>query len=67
MHKGPHVRAVPEEFPHLSVESFPPYCPDLDPVEWLWAWPKYGRLARASFNSLYHGRRGEPWGRIHLT
>ena len=55
MHKGPHVRAVLAEFgPRLSVEQFPPYCPDLDPVEWLWAWAKYGRMANLAPRDLRH-------------
>jgi transposase len=45
MHKGPHVRQVLEEFPRLSIEQLPPYCPDLNPIEPLWGWIKYGRLA----------------------
>lgn len=54
MHKGPHVRQVLAEHPRLWVESFPPYCPDLDPVEWLWAWMKYGRLANLAPRDLRH-------------
>ena len=54
MHKGPHVRAVLAEFPRLSLEAFPPYCPDLDPVEWLWAWAKYGRMANLAPRDLRH-------------
>jgi transposase len=45
MHKGPHVRKVLEEHPRLRLEQLPPYAPDLNPVEWLWAWLKYDRLA----------------------
>ena len=54
MHKGPHVRAVLDEFPRLSAEQFPAYCPDLDPVEWLWAWAKYGRMANLAPRDLRH-------------
>jgi len=54
MHKGPHVRAVLAEFPRLSVEQLPPHCPDLDPVEWLWAWMKYGRMANLAPRDLRH-------------
>jgi transposase len=45
MHKGPHVRQVLEEFPRLSIEQLPSYCPDLNPIEPLWGWIKYARLA----------------------
>jgi transposase len=29
---------------HWHVEWFPPYAPDLNPVDYLWAYLKYGRL-----------------------
>ena len=45
MHKGPHVRQVLAEFPRLTVEQLPPYCPDLNPIEWVWSWIKYAQLA----------------------
>jgi transposase len=45
MHKGPAVRQVLAEFPRLQTEFLPAYAPDLDPVEWLWSWIKYGKLA----------------------
>jgi transposase len=45
MHKGPAVRQVLAEFPRLRTELLPAYAPDLDPVEWLWSWIKYGKLA----------------------
>lgn len=54
MHKGPHVRAVLEAHPRLSLEEFPAYCPDLDAVEWLWAWAKYVRLANFCPRDVKH-------------
>ena len=45
MHKGPHVRQVLEENPRLTIEQFPPYCPDLNPIEPVWGWIKYAKLA----------------------
>jgi transposase len=54
MHKGPHVRAVLQEHPRLTLEQFPPYCPDLNPVEGLWSWVKYGRLANFCPRDLRH-------------
>jgi transposase len=45
MHKGPHVRQVLEDNPRLSIEQLPPYCPDLNPIEWVWSWIKYAQLA----------------------
>lgn len=54
MHRGPHVRQVLAQHPRLTLEQFPPYCPDLDPVEWLWAWAKYGQMANLGPRDLRH-------------
>jgi transposase len=54
MHKGPFIRAVLEEFPRLSLEQFPAYCPDLNPIEWFWSWVKYSELANFCPRDLRH-------------
>lgn len=55
MHKGPHVRQVLEAFAdRLSIEQLPPYCPDLNPVEWLWSWMKYGELVNFCPRDVRH-------------
>lgn len=55
MHKGPHVRAVLEEFgPRITLEQLPSYSPDLNPVEWLWSWIKYCELANFCPRDLRH-------------
>jgi transposase len=38
----------------LSLEFFPPYAPELNPVEYLWAWLKTNPLANSFFGSLDH-------------
>ncbi len=46
MHKGDAIRGCLARFaPQLSVERLPPYAPMLNPVEGVWRWLKYGRLA----------------------
>jgi transposase len=45
IHKGPDLRQLLRRFPRLSVESLPPYAPDLNPVEFLWNHLKYDQLA----------------------
>jgi transposase len=45
IHRGEPIRRVLADFPRLSLESLPPYAPDLNPVEHLWGHIKYGRLA----------------------
>jgi transposase len=44
MHKGEPIRQVLDDFPRLSLERLPPYAPDLNPVEYLWGYLKYGKL-----------------------
>lgn len=45
MHKGRPIRALQARFPGLGVERFPPYAPELNPVEQLWNHLKYHQLA----------------------
>jgi len=54
MHKGPFIRELLEQFPRLSIEQFPAYCPDLNPIEWLWSWIKYCELSNFCPRDLRH-------------
>ena len=44
-HKGPALRQFLARHPRLSVERLPAYAPELNPVEAVWGWLKYSRLA----------------------
>lgn len=44
MHKGEPIRAVLGQHRRLCLEAFPPYAPELNPVEEVWKWLKYDRL-----------------------
>jgi putative transposase len=44
-HRGPVVRAFLRRNRRLRLERLPAYCPDLNPVEAVWGWLKYGQLA----------------------
>jgi hypothetical protein len=44
-HKGPAVRRFLARHGRLTVEYLPGYAPDLNPVEAVWSWLKYGKLA----------------------
>jgi len=45
MHKGDPIRDLKQKYPRLRTEFLPPYAPDLNPVELLWSYLKYGKLA----------------------
>lgn len=44
-HKGPAMREFLQLNPRLRLERLPAYAPDLNPVEVVWSWLKWGRLA----------------------
>lgn len=44
-HKGDLIRELCARFGRLDLERLPAYAPDLNPVEWVWAHLKYGRMA----------------------
>lgn len=54
MHKGEPIRAVLRAFPRLTLEHLPPYAPDLNPVEWLWSYLKYGEMANFAPRDAAH-------------
>lgn len=49
MHRGKAVRDVLERFPRLTVHLLPPYAPELNPVEHLWALLKWCRFPNRPF------------------
>lgn len=44
-HRGPAIRAFLRRNKRLRLELLPPYAPELNPVEPVWGWLKYGELA----------------------
>jgi len=54
MHKVEPIREVVCAFPRLSLENLPPYAADLNPVEWLWSYLKYGRMANFAARDASH-------------
>jgi putative transposase len=44
-HKGPVIRKFLGRNKRLRLERLPAYAPDLNPVEAVWSWLKYGQLA----------------------
>ncbi len=44
-HKGPAIRGLLKRNKRLTLERLPAYAPDLNPVEAVWSWLKYGQLA----------------------
>ena len=45
MHQGPEIRQLQQDFPRLQFEQLPAYAPDLNPVECVWSYLKWGRLS----------------------
>ena len=44
-HKGPAIREFLRKNKRLRLERLPAYAPDRNPVEMVWSWLKWGRLA----------------------
>lgn len=44
-HKGPLIRDLLRQYSRLHLERLPAYAPDLNPVEMVWSYMKYGVLA----------------------
>jgi transposase len=44
-HKGPMIEGFLRRNRRLWVERLPPYAPDLNPIEVVWSWLKYGKLS----------------------
>jgi transposase len=44
-HKGPVMRAFLARNTRVWLERLPPYAPELNPVEPVWSWLKFGQLA----------------------
>lgn len=51
-HKHVLVRAWLARHPRWTLVWFPPYAPELNPVELLWGYLKYGRLANLTPDSV---------------
>jgi putative transposase len=51
-HKGPLVRDFLKRNKRLTLERLPAYAPDLNPVEAVWSWLKYGQLANFVPNGI---------------
>ena len=45
-HKGPAIRELLRRNKRLTPERLPAYAPDLNPVEVVWSWLKFGELAK---------------------
>ena len=52
-HQGPVIREFLKRNKRLRLERLPPYAPDLNPVEAVWSWLKWGRLANVVPDDLH--------------
>jgi len=53
-HKGPLIRELLARYPRLHLEPLPADAPQLNPVEFIWSYLKYGRLANFVPKHLCH-------------
>lgn len=51
-HRSARVQVWRAVYPRLSIEWFPPYAPELNPMEYVWAHLKGHRLANHGFCEL---------------
>jgi transposase len=56
-HKGPLIRGLLSRFPRLHLERLPGYAPDLNPVELIWGYLKYGLMANFVPKDVRHVNR----------
>ena len=45
IHRAKPLREYLQMNPSIEVEELPPYAPELNPVDYVWSYVKYGRLA----------------------
>ncbi|MCH8879581.1 MAG: IS630 family transposase [Planctomycetes bacterium] len=45
IHRAKPVKEYLRKNPSIRAEEFPPYAPELNPVDYVWSYVKYGRLA----------------------
>lgn len=53
-HKGEPIRELLRDYPRLSLERLPGYAPELNPVEAVWAYLKYGVMANFVPEGVHH-------------
>ncbi|NIN95339.1 MAG: hypothetical protein GTN93_22260 [Anaerolineae bacterium] len=61
-HRSAQVKLWQTAYPRLSVEWFPPYAPDLNPMEYVWGHLKYHRLSNHGLfelDDVYSQAKGE--------
>jgi transposase len=52
IHSAGPVREFLSEHPNMEVVQLPPYAPELNPVDYVWSYVKYARLANYCPNDL---------------
>jgi putative transposase len=52
IHRGPEVNALLAAHPRLKIIELPAYAPELNPVEFIWSYLKYSRLANLALTDL---------------
>ncbi len=69
-HKGPLMRDCSPSIKRLHLERLPAYAPDLNPVEMIWSYLKYGLMANFvprdvhEVDQVVQGSLCRSWARI---
>jgi hypothetical protein len=53
-HQGPVLRQFLSRNRRIRLERLPAYAPELNPVEYVWSWLKYGEMANFVPSDLIH-------------
>jgi transposase len=61
IHRSKYVKDYISTRPNLFYSSFPAYASELNPVDGVWAYVKYGRLSNFAPNDLSELRRKLQW------
>ena len=66
IHRAKCVQALVDEHSRLTLEYLPPYAPEFNAVEWLWAWVKRNVLGNFCARNVteLRGKLRSAWGRV---
>lgn len=66
IHRAKSVKAFVEQQDRLTLEYLPPYAPECNPIEWLWAWVKKNVTANTCARTVTGLKKllRSAWGKV---